>query len=369
MWDPPHGLPQLKPDTGPRFIDQNADRYPWSPLEPVIRAVWEMHPEFDLGNIDIITDRSPLRKLFEFVSHENEDFQFGVQVVGKTAMFVRMEKQTRKVIPQGQFQGYRRAFQDEYMKVAASAEGSTSYHRIVEYRFGGVRLLVRSAVDAYLGDSALKSKQGIDEQDEEGQGSLVKSMRATALDTVAPSVIENPEAPSLTIIPGDYNTPHTAVAEFATRALYGKTPFVLNQKMPDLWFAQIPFYIKAAYQNSGTKRSGARSLQPRMAEFVNIDILPMKERLAEWAAENAKTISGFLKVLRQVLDAAREMKAPCLVSYKRDEDTVLICKATDQIVPVLSEDLRKKWFASSEATEDSQQLKRSLDLEEQEQEA
>jgi len=40
----------------------------------------------------------------------------------------------------------------------------------------------------------------------------------------------------------------------------------------------------------------------------------MKENLAEWAAENAKTISRFLTVVGQVLDAARDMKAPSLVS-------------------------------------------------------
>ncbi len=44
-------------------------------------------------------------------------------------------------------------------------------------------------------------KQEIDEQDEEGQRILVKVMRAPALDTVAPSAIEIPEAPDLTIIP------------------------------------------------------------------------------------------------------------------------------------------------------------------------
>lgn len=43
-------------------------------------------------------------------------------------------------------------------------------------------------------------KQEIDEQDE-GQRIFVKVMRAPALDTLAPSAIEIPEAPDLTIIP------------------------------------------------------------------------------------------------------------------------------------------------------------------------
>ncbi len=305
-----------------------------------------MHPEFDLGEIDIITDRSPLRKLFEFVSHENEDFRFGVQVVGKTVLFVRMEKRTREAIPHGQFQGHRRAFQDGYTKFASSAEGSTSAHRIVKYDFGGLHLLVRSAVDAYFKDSTSIPSQGVDEPDEEGEiENLVDSTSATALDTVAPSVAETPKAPGLTIVNGICNIPHAAVAELTTRAIYGRTPFNLGQKMPDLWFAQTPNYIKAAYQNGGTKWSRARSLQPRMAEFINIDILPMSEILAEWAAKNAKTISRFLMVLRQVVNAARDLKASSIVSYERGEDTLSICKATDEMVSVLSADVRKKWLA------------------------
>ena len=157
-------------------------------------------------------------------------------------------------------------------------------------------------------------KQGIDEQDEEGYGILVKFMRAPALDTVAPSAIDILEAPGLIIIPRDCNNPQRAVVELTTRAIYGKTPFVLSQKMPDLWFVLTPDFIKAAHQNAGAKWSQARSLQSRMAESVNVDILLMKENLAEWAAENAKTISRFLTVLGQVLDAARDMKAPSLVS-------------------------------------------------------
>ena len=313
----------------------------------MIRAVLETHPEFDLGAIDIITDRSPLRKLFAFVSHESDDFEFGVQVVGKTALFVRMEKQTRDTIPQGQFQGYRQAFQDEYTEVASSIKETTSHHRIVEYGFGGLRLLVRSAVDAYLKEFALIPSQRFDEQDEEDEDeTLVKSMRATALDTAAPSVTKTPEAPGLTIVPGGCKIPHAAVVELTTRAKYGKTPFFLSQKVPDLWISQTPNFIKAAYQNVGTNWSRARSRQSRKAEFVDIDVLSMKEILAKWVAENAETVSAFLTVLRQVVNAARDMKAPSIVSFKKAEDGLFICKATDKTVPVLSGDLREKWFAS-----------------------
>ena len=304
-----------------------------------------MHPDFGLGEIDIITDRSPLHNLFAFASHKGEDFQFRVQIVGKTVLFVRMEKQTRDEIPQGTFQGYRQAFEDEYTSVAISAKGSTSHHRIVEYSFGGLRLLVRSAVDAYLKDLASDPSRETDQNnDEEDVEILTDSIRATALNTAAPSVMNTPEAPGLTIVPGSHNVPHAAVVELATRFKYSRRPFSLSQKMPDLWISRTPNFIKAAYQNVGTNWSRARSLQPRMAEFVDIDVLPIKESIAEWSAENAKTISRFLSILKKVVDAARGMEAPGIVSYREDEDVLLVREAVDEIKPILSEDLRKKWF-------------------------
>lgn len=83
--------PRLKPDTGSRYVDQNTDRYPWSPLEPLIRAVLELQPKFDLGMMDIVTDRRPFRRLFAFVSGDGEDFEFGVESIGTTLLFARMK--------------------------------------------------------------------------------------------------------------------------------------------------------------------------------------------------------------------------------------------------------------------------------------
>lgn len=357
QWTPPYVLPQLKADSGPRFVDQNADRYPWSPLEPLVRAVLEMHPDFCFGELDIITDRSPLRKLFAFAINESEDFQFCIQFIGKTALFVRTEKRTRDEISLGDFQGYRQAFEDAYTKVASSAQGSTSHHRIVEYSFGEFRLLVRSAIDAYLNDFAKIPSQKIDAQDEEEDEvkSLINPMRATALDTAPPSAETTP-APGLKIVRSGYNIPHAAGAELTTRAKHGRNPFFLSQKMPNLWISQTPHFIKAAYQNAGTDRARAQSRQARVAEFVEIEILSVKEELVKWTAENEKTVSRFLTVLRQVVDSARILKAACLVSYQKDGDSLLVRKATDEMMSVLPEELHRKWPANHGETEDSQQL-------------
>ena len=171
-----------------------------------------MHPDFGLGEVDIIIDRSPLHNLLMFASHEGDYFQFGVQVVGKTALFVRMEKQTRDEIPRRTFQGYRQAFEDGYTSVASLTKGSTSHHCIAVYSFGGLQLLIRSAVDAYLEDLATDSSQETGQtNDKNNVEILVDSIRATALNTAAPSVINAPEAPGLTIVLGSRHVSHCGI--------------------------------------------------------------------------------------------------------------------------------------------------------------
>ncbi len=88
---------------------------------------------------------------------------------GNTALFVRIERQTREELPSTIFHGYRQAFEEQYTKLLASAKGSTSHHRIVRYRFGGLDLLVRSGVDAYLRELVT----GSDSAEETGAGDLL----------------------------------------------------------------------------------------------------------------------------------------------------------------------------------------------------
>lgn len=116
----------------------------------MILAVQTCQPGFEFAAVDVVSDRQPLRKLYGFVTGEPEAFEFGVKIVGNTALFIRIEKPTREELPSAAFHGYRQTFEEQYTKLSAYAKGSTSQHRIVRYKFGGLGLLVRSGVDAYL---------------------------------------------------------------------------------------------------------------------------------------------------------------------------------------------------------------------------
>ena len=83
--------PLLRPDSGGHYVDQKAKLTPGSPLQELIRAVHTCQPEFDFTHVSIVTDRKPVRCLLGFVRAEPVAFEFGVAVIGSTALFTRME--------------------------------------------------------------------------------------------------------------------------------------------------------------------------------------------------------------------------------------------------------------------------------------
>ena len=361
LWNPPQVQPKLEAEVGTPFVDQNISRYSRFPLEPLIRSVLQVHPKFDLDAIDVITDRSPLRKLFETARDEfgvrREDFKFGVHVIGKTALFVETMEQTRNETPPSQFRGHRWAFQDAYTKVESSAKESRSHYRIVEYYFGGLRLLVRSGVDAYLKDIASIPTQEIEPKDEseEEDKSNKESAKATALGSAAPPSNKRPRVPGLLVVDGGCDIPHAAVAEFTTCAKSPNNRVAFREKMPDLWISQTPNYIKARYEPIEKWKQVTSS---RSVVFDFNVVSPMREDMATWQTENARSISRLVIILRWVVDTARNLDAPVIVSYEpgytRRQDTISIYKADRNMQLVLPEDLQKKWLAGGAETPDPQ---------------
>ncbi|KAF2464206.1 uncharacterized protein BDR25DRAFT_156711, partial [Lindgomyces ingoldianus] len=146
LWSPLAGPLKLEPDSGRVYIDQNAARIPHAPLEPLFGAIFTQNPDFEMGNVDLITDRNNIRKLLRFVDGtSSEFFQIHVEIDGKRALFTRMEHDTTTVI-QG-FQGYGRNFEKACTK---RATGTSGYYRITKFRFGGLQCVVRHETDGYV---------------------------------------------------------------------------------------------------------------------------------------------------------------------------------------------------------------------------
>lgn len=79
-----------------------------------------------------------------------------------------MEDNTRDYFTRPQ---YRIAFEQIYTAVESVAKRTTSHHRILNYKFGGLNLLVRSVADAYL---PKHPSVATEQRDESSMADLVK---------------------------------------------------------------------------------------------------------------------------------------------------------------------------------------------------
>ena len=330
IWYPPVIGPVLLPDTGGRYVDQNADRTPGSPLQALIRAVQTCQPAFDFTEVSIVTDRKPLRCLLGFVLAEPVAFKFGITVVGNTALFTRMEKRTRDYPSKhGRFRHYRDAFEEQYTRVPAFAARSTSHHRVVKYEFSDQTILLRYAADAYLGDLAktLMHAEGVDDF---APGALVKRHK----DMTFPLSKTLPNETPVVVIEGGRPILHAATLELTTRAQHSPAPDSIALKMPDFWISQTLNYHLCFHRETedGTARSTI---------FNRIRLIPMGEMLIHWEQTNAEKLRGLTHVLAQVIKAAKDLGGSCIVSSDgRQGASLEVSRAEGEQVPALPEDMR-----------------------------
>lgn len=303
VWNPPNAVSPLQPDSGPQYVDQNADRTPGSPLQPMIRAVQTMQPGFNFTAVNIITDRHPIRKLFEFVVAETKNpIRFGVTILGNTALFTRIDSMTREH-SQG-FHGYRTAFEQEHTRISVSAEGSTSHHRVVNYDFRGMNLLVRYAVDAYFEAKAeeIMLADGIEVV---FTGPLVGCTRPSFANAPASDI-----AAPVTVVNGGHSIPHAATVELSTRIKNAKKSSQLESKLPDLWISQTPTFIEALHRSTrpgGVTHEGS-------TYFDDIALYPTADLVERWERTNAIQLQRLASVLKDVVEATKQLGAPCIVS-------------------------------------------------------
>ncbi|KAL8905638.1 MAG: hypothetical protein Q9207_002511 [Kuettlingeria erythrocarpa] len=341
-WSPP-SLPQsIAPDTGFRFIDQNADRYPKSPLTPLFSSILHTHGTYPFETMDIISDRSPLRKLYAFAVNEPDlhDFRFGVSTFNgsgnkTTVVFNRMEKRTRDEYEGVTFHGYRSGFEVQYLRPVGNARGSRSHHRISCYEFGGLNFLVRSAVDGYLPNNAPASTPGVQEGNiveepkdlgfqEESSRPVDGTLEGGSTDSVkgkekahqvgdsfshtawAGGDTSGKEDAGLNIVSGSsaFKISHETLLELVARSKYSKSPFNIAAKMPDLYLSQTMNFVEAYHRNVGYRKATAGKPEG-IFMLEDVKVTDLKEVLKKWEKDSKVVLARYLTVLGQILDIVR----------------------------------------------------------------
>ncbi|KAK4460748.1 hypothetical protein QBC42DRAFT_271706 [Cladorrhinum samala] len=321
LWSPPpkSSLP-LDPDSGTVYIDQNAARCPWSPLEPLFRALFIMNPDLDLSDVDVVTDRNNIRKLLRFVQASSSDpFRIRVEAVAGrgdgrkgTALFTRADPESVETIVG--FKGYARNFEKAYTKKRGGI-GTTGYHRIVGYNFGGLRCVVRCEADGYVGDESADD------------GLLSAAVRGLSLGSSSESQ-ETTTATGLTILTSGHkeDVDVSSTIEIKTRA--ASRTLDMDEAYGQLWVSQTP-KLAVGYHRRGV--------------FTDVQVRDVAGDLARWEAVNRRPLEKLAGLLARIIDVAKQTggSGRAVVEYTGGSSLRIV--ADDNGQPALPKDLYAKW--------------------------
>lgn len=141
---------KLSSDQGWYSRDQNTTRSPEFPFKHMFEATNLVSPGFSFKDVDIVTDRNSLLKLFYFCCGASQSpFQISLHRVGKSLFIQSCEPAWTFLDDPNR---YRFTFERALAKYPPEALDSTGHYRVVQYALGDLNCVVRFEADARLWD-------------------------------------------------------------------------------------------------------------------------------------------------------------------------------------------------------------------------
>lgn len=175
-------------------------------------------------DVDVVTNRNSLRKLFNFVSgRPYSDFRIDMHLVKDTLFLTRRERNIREVL-HGSHGSCGHGFERACVTQEDHLRDSTAHHRVISYHLGDLKCVVRFEVDAYKADGRTSIKETLT-SDYEGiahdLGKLTLQDRSTR------------------VVLRGFHVPSDAILEVKSRSKALK----VQETMPQMWFSRTPHLI------------------------------------------------------------------------------------------------------------------------------
>ncbi|KAH6616883.1 geranylgeranyl pyrophosphate synthetase [Boeremia exigua] len=325
LWSPPRLSQQLPKDSGLVYINQNAARHPDSPLEPLFRALYMTKPSFDIGAVNVVTDRNNIRKLLSFVmvdvdKERPDSFTIDVEMVKNTALLCRNSPLNQEHIGPHDFRGYGHEFERTYTKT--QIPGSTGHHRIISYRFCGMTFVVRHETDGYYDSNAGNNSN--DSASTGQDGILAGKLSSLSISPSNEVPCHTTTGSKLATKTEGYEVPLSATLEIKTRASH--RVLHIADVAPQLWVSQTPNLVRA-YHCRGR-------FEVPLVEDVSDDI-------KSWELEHEQYLQDLALVIQKISDFAKQCGGKAVVTYDRFLDTLVLRKA--ELKRMLPDDLYRHW--------------------------
>jgi hypothetical protein len=308
-------------------------------MESTVLAALTADPHLP-ADLDVVACYSSFGNLLRFLLGEDKSFRILVQAVGYTVFFVRRENSPTERIENIRGNGH--TFPEAYTTWDREVKGSASSHRILKYSFGGLRMLVRAEIDAYvpdledvgkvLGTGHSRASEGriptaapttVDIGDLE---ELLSSLgHTTAVPTLPPTAkIDVTRQTTLDQVP------QSQLLEIKTRGQWkrDKEDTVMGE-MPKLWLAQIPNVV-VAYHKSGRYEA-------------DIPVQNVKPRVEQWERLAKRELSCLAAMLHKVVGIVRAREDKKLELCRSGIGKLEIREQLADAGELLSEEMKVKW--------------------------
>jgi hypothetical protein len=251
-------------------------------MEPAIRSLLALEPEFDIKALDLVACGSTAGNLLRFASSTPKPFRFDVDLVEDTVFFIRKENTPTETIDD--LKGFGHTFPERYTTWDKNVAGSCSHQRIIEYEFGGLRFLIRSETDAYIKQSesstaSENAKPGV-------EPSLDKMLSSIGFGTVA----EGPsDGSKLSLRLQGQKIPQSQIFDIKTRRKL--STFDIEELIPRLWVNQTPNFL-IAYHEYGL--------------FDRPKVSDVKQQVLDWEKRNTGLLGRYHAIVKRILDIVRD---------------------------------------------------------------
>jgi hypothetical protein len=332
----------VKKDSGLIYIAQNAARHPESPLEPLFRALYLTHPDFDIRSVDVISDRNNIRKLLSFInpsSRKNglEPFTMNIEISKDTAIFKREETKTQDYIGPHDFRGYGHEFEKAY--TTSQIPGSTGHHRIISYRFGGMSFIIRHEVDGYVKANTTTSPAG---GDDAGNNTLSSAFKSMSLSQTTDRPENSHPRSKLTVKEEGQLVPLETTLKIKTRVFHKQIS--IEEVSPQLWISQTPKLVRAYHQRG---------------VFQQAEVTETGSQIKMWENDHQEDLKKLAALIREIVAKVKECGGRATLRYDDAVDKLVIQKSDGN--KMLPEDLYLKWDNMADSDENPKKDGRAED--------
>ncbi|KAH8907360.1 hypothetical protein BR93DRAFT_928245 [Coniochaeta sp. PMI_546] len=340
-WMPLPGEIKLAQDSGDYFRDKNGSKYPFHLMESTVLAALSHNPHLP-ADFDIVACYSSLGNLVRFLLDKDKSFRILVQVVDNTVFFVRRENSPTEKLDG--IKGHGHTFPEAYTAWDREVKGSDTSHRILKYRFGGLRMLVRAEADAYIAEKTdgplpLGSSRSAEKRRASPSTSTTTTADVTHLGQLfaklnstrqaSPPVTQS--ATKIDIVDGTgLPVNQSQVLEIKTRGFWKKDKEdTVAEEMPKLWLAQIPNFV-VAYHNQGKFEA-------------DIQVQDVRPRVDRWEKLAKRELAAFAALLHKVMAVVKERPDKKIELCRIGQGQLEIREQLADAGELLSEEMKGRW--------------------------